>query len=194
MLFTLAESLAQMELHVAVDEADVGLVDEGQSATFNVDAYANRSFSAKVKQVRYAPQTLEGVVTYGAVLAVDNSDLALRPGMTVTADMTVKTLNDVLLIPNTALRFEPPVTGGKAKQANTGLVGSLFGRRPPSTDQKRKESAENARQRRVWILQDDIPQAVPVQIGVTDGKSTQLIKGDLAVGTELLIDAMTNAK
>lgn len=193
-LFTLAENLAQMELHVAVDEADVGLVEEGQQATFNVDAYANRPFSATVKQVRFAPQTLEGVVTYGAVLAVENTDLSLRPGMTATADMTVKTLNSVMLIPNAALRFEPPSAKEKEKKSSSGLVGSLFGGRPPSTDQKRKDTSENARQRRVWVLQDGRPQSIPVQIGATDGKVSQLVKGDIAVGTELLIDTITPPK
>jgi len=81
-LFTLAEDLRQMELHVDVDEADVGLVAAGQQATFSVDAYTDREFPALIKEVRFAPKTVEGVVTYETVLTVDNGDLALRPGMT----------------------------------------------------------------------------------------------------------------
>ncbi|MGD2171227.1 MAG: efflux RND transporter periplasmic adaptor subunit, partial [Gammaproteobacteria bacterium] len=87
-LFTLAENLAQMELHVAVDEADIGKVREKQSAVFTVDAYPDREFEARITQVRFAPQTIEGVVTYETLLAVENDDLALRPGMTATAVIT----------------------------------------------------------------------------------------------------------
>lgn len=107
-LFVLAENLAQMELHVAVDEADVGQVKEGQQASFGVDAYPNRHFPAVITQVRFAPQTVEGVVTYETVLRVDNSDLSLRPGMTATAEIITRQLNNILLAPNAALRFAPP--------------------------------------------------------------------------------------
>jgi HlyD family secretion protein len=100
----------------------------------------------------------------------------------------------VLLVPNTALRFEPPATDAKEKKSNGGLVSSLFGRRPPGADQKRKETTENARQRRVWVLQDGRPQSISVQIGATDGKFTQVIKGDLTAGVEVLIDTITASK
>ena len=106
-LFTLAEDLAKMELHVDVDEADVGQVRDGQQATFTVDAYPDRVFPAQITQVRYGSQSVEGVVTYLTVLNVDNSDLSLRPGMTATADIVVKELKNALLVPNAALRFAP---------------------------------------------------------------------------------------
>ena len=89
-LFTLAEDLTKMELHVDVDEADVGQVMEGQDAKFTVDAYVDRSFPAKITEVHFASQTVDGVVTYETVLWVDNSDLLLRPGMTATTDILVK--------------------------------------------------------------------------------------------------------
>ena len=111
-LFTLAEDLTQMELHVNVDEADVGKVQEGQEATFSVAAYPDRTFEARIIQARYGSSTTSGVVTYETVLKVDNPDLSLRPGMTATADITVKKVENAILIPSAALRFTPPVRTG----------------------------------------------------------------------------------
>ncbi len=107
-LFTLAENLSQMELQVDVDEADVGQVREGQSATFTVDAYPARKYPARITRVRFGSQTKEGVVSYQTVLAVNNDDLSLRPGMTATAEITTAQRDNVLLVPNAALRFTPP--------------------------------------------------------------------------------------
>ena len=98
-----------MELQVDVDEADVGQVRQGQEATFTVDAYPDRSFPARITQVRFGSQTVEGVVTYKTVLKVDNSGLALRPGMTATAVITVNKKENALLVSNAALRFAPTV-------------------------------------------------------------------------------------
>src|SRR3970040_1716504 len=120
-LFTIAESLAQMEVQVDVEEADVAQVKVGQQASFTVDGYPGRTFSAVVKQVRYGPETVQGVVTYKTLLSVDNSDLALRPGMTATANITVMRSADVMLVPNLALRFSPPVA-----EETTGTGGSLM--------------------------------------------------------------------
>ena len=106
-LFTIAEDLTQMELQVGVDEADVGQVQEGQEPAFTVDAYPDRRFKAKVEQLRFGAQTLEGVVTYEAVLEVDNAELLLRPGMTATAEITVKQVKEPCSCPNAALRFTP---------------------------------------------------------------------------------------
>lgn len=112
-LFTLAEDLGKMELHVNVDEADIGQVHEGQSAIFTVDAYPDRRFPARIIQTRYAPLTENNVVTYETLLTVDNSELLLRPGMTASAEIIVQTLKDALLVPNAALRFTPPDSLGK---------------------------------------------------------------------------------
>ena len=107
-LFTLAEDLTQMVLHVDVDEADVGKVHENQTATFTVDAYPDRTFPASITQVRFGSKTVAGVVTYETLLTVDNSDLLLRPGMTGTASIIIQKVDNALLVPNTALRFTPP--------------------------------------------------------------------------------------
>ena len=187
-LFTLAEDLTKMELHVDVDEADVGQVKEGQEATFAVDAHPNRTFPALIAQVRYGSQTVNGVVTYKTVLNVDNSDLSLRPGMTATADITVKKVENAILLPNAALRFAPLI---KEKEAasNGSLLSKLLPRRPRSSPEKRKDDTADNKQR-VWILRDKQLVAIAVMTGVSDGKMTEVISGDIEPGMELVVDTM----
>ena len=187
-LFTLAEDLAHMELHVAVDEADVGRIAEGQAAEFTVDAWPERAFPASITQVRFAPKTVEGVVTYETVLAVDNSDLALRPGMTATAVITAQELKDVVLIPNTALRFTPPQSEA-TQQRRRGAFGMLFPR-PPHRGQRRSNTARNNGQQ-VWVLRDGEPEAVAVKTGASDGRLTELRSDDIAPGQQVIIDTVT---
>ncbi len=189
-LFTIAEDLRKMELHVDVDEADVGQVKRGQKATFAVDAYPNRSFSAKVTEVRFSPKTVEGVVTYETLLAVDNSDLSLRPGMTATADIVVKRLKDALLVPNAALRFMPPTPRKSAKE-NRGLLGALLPHRPRRTvSEKRVTAFLKGGGRLVWTLRNGKPSGVPVSVGVTDGQMTEVVKGNIKPGMVLLTDVV----
>jgi HlyD family secretion protein len=186
-LFTLAEDLAQMELHVAVDEADVGRIGEGQAAVFTVDAWPERNFPANITQVRFAPRTVEGVVTYETVLAVDNSDLALRPGMTATAVITVQELKDAVLIPNAALRFTPPANGtGQPRQR--GAFGMIFPRPPMS---QRRSNVERNGAPRVWVLRAGKPEAVAVKTGASDGRFTELKSGDIKPGEQVVIDAVS---
>ena len=108
-LFTLAEDLKRMQLEANIDEADIGTVKLGQKANFTVDAFSGRNFPARIEAVEFYPETTDGVVTYKAILSVDNSDLALRPGMTATAQVTVQEISNALLVPNAALRYSPPV-------------------------------------------------------------------------------------
>jgi len=190
-LFVLAESLAQMELHVAVDEADVGQVKEGQDSTFTVDAYPNKTFPAKIVQVRSAPKTVEGVVTYETVLSVDNSDLLLRPGMTATADITVNKLEDVLLVPNAALRFTPPKPD-ESKGKSGGLVRQLVPHRPRH-DRQPSELLKRGEQR-VWVLRDKIPVAVSIEVGATDGRDTEVLSNNLEPGQAVLVGTVSKAK
>lgn len=183
-LFTLAEDLTQMELHVDVDEADVGQVRAGQTATFTVDAYPQRNFPAQVTLVRYGAQEIAGVITYKAVLQVDNAALLLRPGMTATADILVQRLDDALLVPNAALRFRPPASeGGDAE------VGGVLRRlmpRPPQTPARRGgDRAQNSEQA-VWVLRDRVPSEIPITVGLTDGRFTQVRSGALEPGMRLL--------
>lgn len=188
-LFTLAENLAQMELHVDVDEADVGSVAEGQTAEFTVDAYPARSFTARIEQVRFAPSSVEGVVTYETLLSVDNSDLLLRPGMTATAEILVQRLDDVLLVPNAALRFNPPKRPDQ-RRSGGGLVSMLLPR-PPQSQKPTRVAEQGAR---VWLLRDGTPASVSIETGASDGIWTQLVSGPLDAGTEVLVDFVSKGR
>lgn len=183
-LFTIAEDLRQMEVQVNVDEADVGKVREGQSATFSVDAYPERKFPARIRELRYAPETVQGVVTYKAVLTVDNGELLLRPGMTATAEIGVQDVAGALLVPNAALRFTPPAAEPKQTV-------SLLRRLLPGPPQFRAASHQEAAgpARAVWVLRDGVPSAVPVRVGASDGKRTEIVEGDLAEGQPVIVDS-----
>jgi HlyD family secretion protein len=189
-LFTLAEDLAQMDLHVNVDEADVGKVREGQGASFSVAAYPNRTFEARITQARYGSSTTSGVVTYETVLKVNNSDLSLRPGMTATADITVKKVENAILIPSAAVRFTPPVQ--EEKKTSGSLVSSLLPR-PPSSKQ-RNDSTINNREQRVYVLKNNQPSPVSITVGSTNGGVTEVIAGDIQPGMAVVVDVVTGAK
>ena len=183
-LFTIAEDLRQMELQVDVDEADVGKTMIGQKATFSVDAYPGRRFPAEISDIRFTPETLQGVVTYKALLNIDNSELLLRPGMTATAEIVVQEVKDALLMPNAALRFTP-LSDTEDKQTV-----SLLRRIIPSMPQFRpaSEPAKDGPDRTIWVLRDGVPAAVPVVVGVTDGRSTEIVEGDITSGGQVIID------
>lgn len=185
-LFKLAEDLTQMELQVDVDEADVGQVKENQDATFTVDAYPDQVFSARTTQVRYGSQTVDGVVTYKAVLKVDNSNLALRPGMTATASITVNKRENALLIANAALRFKPPQTQTGAKTGGSSLLFKILPHPPVSENVQRDDQSAKNKEQKVWTLRNGQLQAITVTKGLTDGKVTEVTSGELEPGTELI--------
>lgn len=187
-LFTLAEDLMRMRLSVAVDEADIGQVEVGQSATFTVDAYPGQRFSSRVVEIRSLPQTVDGVVTYETRLDVDNAKLLLRPGMTATADITVTEITGALLLPNAALRFEPPVTEDASAGQDQGLLRSLMPRPPGPRGQGAASTAAADGTRRVWILQDGVLTPVAVTLGVSDGLFTEVKGGALSVGSQVVVD------
>jgi len=191
-LFTLAENLAQMDLHVNVDEADVGKVQEGQEATFSVAAYPNRTFAARIIQARYGSSTTSGVVTYETVLKVGNPDLFLRPGMTATAEITVKKLANAILIPSGALRFTPPLQP-ETKTAG-GLVSALLPRPPRSGTQQRHDETDNKKQQRVWVWRNNRLASIPVTIGSTNGSLTEVVTGDIQAGMEIIVDVIIEGK
>jgi len=185
-LFTLAENLAQMKLEVNVDEADVGQVKDGQPASFSVDAWPGRQYPSKIIRVGFGALTTDGVVSYKTVLAVNNDDLTLRPGMTATAEITTQQRSNVLLVPNAALRFTPPVSQKKAPEKG-GLLASLMprfggGRRGLPLKKMDDKAAQ------LWTLQDK--QLVPVSVvfGVSDGTSTEIVSGDLAENMQIVTD------
>jgi HlyD family secretion protein len=194
-LFTIAEDLSHMKLHVAVDEADVGKVKEGQEAEFSVDAYPEQRFPARVAEVRFSPKTVEGVVTYETVLKVDNPKLILMPGMTATADIVVQKLINILLIPNMALRFTPPRSNQpRMKKKNRGMLGALLPRRRRPAVPEKKENSMMKNQRRIWTLRQGKPVSVTVTTGTTDGQMTEVLAGDITPGMELLTDIVAEEK
>jgi HlyD family secretion protein len=195
-LFTLAEDLAKMELHVDVDEADVGQVGAGQAAVFTVDAYPERSFPARITQVRYGSKTVDGVVTYETLLDVDNSDLSLRPGMTATANITVKEVADALLVANAALRFLPPdsQTNGDNRKGRRGgsVLSRLFPRpRHNAPTRKAANTKGSKKAQRVWLVRDGNLTPIGVSSGATDGVFTEITGGDLQPGQEVVVDSVT---
>lgn len=187
-LFTMAGDLREMELQVAVDEADVGKVQNGQQATFSVDAYPEESFPAEIQTVRYASETVANVVTYKAILTVDNSNLKLRPGMTATANIVVESIKDALLIPNAALRYSPPQ---QHASSGGGLMG-LF--RPPRMGRGGNRGGDSAGraagQRTVWILKNGTPVSERVETGSTDGQFTVVKSGNIQPDDALITDAI----
>lgn len=188
-LFTLAEDLRKMELQVDVDEADVGRVKEGQPATFTVDAWPGRRYDAKITRVGYGSKETDGVISYLTVLAVDNDDLSLRPGMTGTAEITTLTRDHVLLVPNAALRFNP--TNADAQPQRQRGIANLLMPRPPAP--VRRTPIQRGETPHVWILKDDAPERVDVKTGATDGKFTEISGGGLTAGSQVITEAAVAA-
>lgn len=192
-LLTLAQDLRRLKLDVAVDEADVGNVREGQSATFTVSAYPRRRYPATVGRVAYGATKTDNVVTYTATLDVANDDLSLRPGMTATATIRAAERNGVLLVPNTALRFTP--TDPAAAAPAGGGLASLFMPKAPTAGRKtvRLDSRPGG-QRQIWILRDGQPQALPVTVGISDGRFTEVSGEGLEEGLAVIVEQRSNGR
>ncbi len=185
-LFTIAEDLSKMELQVAIDEADMGVVSVGKKAMFSVEAFQGRTFPAEIAELRYAPQTVDGVVTYGAILSIDNADLLLRPGMTATAEILVDEVSNALLVPNSAFRFAPPIVE-KKPQTSGGLLGLIIPR-PPEKPAPAPVPAQDGT-RTLHILKDGMATPVQVKPGATDGQLTA-VTGEGLVEGALVITSM----
>lgn len=194
-LFTLAEDLTRMELHVDLDEADVGKVKQGQKAVFTVDAYPDRTFFAEITQVRYSAKTEGGVVTYETVLKVDNTSLLLRPGMTATADITVNRVDNAVVVPNSALRFAPR-TAVEETADRSSMLSKLMPR-PPMRARGASRDGRTDRagtvEQKVWMLKEGSPVPVTVTTGVTDGIMTEVVRG-VEPGAELVIGIASTKK
>jgi HlyD family secretion protein len=186
-LFVIAEDLRRMELRVDVDEADVGKIKIAHQATFNVDAYPERKFPAEIKDIRYGSEVVQGVVTYKAILSIDNSELLIRPGMTATAEIVVQHVSDALLVPNPALRFTPAATQGRGQQRS--FLQRLLPGRPPFRPPSKQQETDGAN-RTVWTLSNGVPAAIRVVIGATDGRRTEIIKGNIAADQGVIVDAV----
>lgn len=201
-LFVIAEDLSSMKLEVAIDEADVGSVKDGQDATFAVDAFPGRTFPARITRVdvgsNLSAQAASSssttstssstgqVISYAAELSVANPELQLRPGMTATAEIVTSRKENVLLVPNAALRFTPTASGGDA-QAKGGVTGALIPRRRRGNRPERTATLDRGATQTVYILgADGQPQAVSVQTGDTNGQVTEVTGGDLKRGQQVI--------
>lgn len=172
-LFVIAEDLRRLDLQVDIDEADVGSVREGDAATFAVEAWPGRNFSGVIREIRFAPKVIDGVVSYRALLDVDNSDMLLRPGMTATADIVVDEVDSTLSVPNAALRFS------LAAAAENGLFDTMM---PTSSIQ-----APDGASRTVWILRDGKPTEAEVTVGLSDGQRSQITSGSIEPGDAVIV-------
>ena len=189
-LFTLAKDLTQMDLIVSIDESDVADIKKGLDVTFTVDAYPNKIFKGKIKQVRLNPVDVNGVVTYETVVVVNNEELLLRPGMTATAQINTKQSLDKLMIPNTALRFKPKIQ--LEQKANT--MNLVQGPRRPQGENISKDLGKKELSP-IYILENNQPKRIMVKVLETDGKTTTVESNDLKVDDELIISQKSdNAK
>ena len=197
-IFTIAEDLAKMQVDTSVAEADVGRLEAGMAASFTVDAYPSQVFRGKVRQIRNAPQTVQNVVTYDAVIDVENPDFKLKPGMTANVTFVYAEKQDVLKVPNAALRFKPPATLLGDAGAKAGGAGGAGGGKPggaaaaPGAGGRaggRAEGAETPDRRTVWVLRQEVPVQVKIRTGISDGSFSEVVEGDLQPGEAVITDA-----
>jgi len=183
-LFTIAEDLSQLRLQVNVDEADVGRVKVGQKASFTVSAFPSRRFPANITRVSYGSTITDNVVTYVTQLDVANADLSLRPGMTATSTIVAVERQDVLLVPNTALRFMPTQPDATSAKSGGSILGSIMPRLP----RVRKSATGGGQAKQIWVLQGAAPVAINVTPGISDGRMTEILGGDLKEGMAVITD------
>ncbi len=199
-LFTLAEDLTQLRLEVNIDEADVGAVKVGQSASFTVSAYPARKYPANITRVAFGSTKTDNVVTYLTWLQVDNTDLSLRPGMTAAATITATERRDVLRVPNTALRFTPTqaangATGTGAAKGG-GILSKLLPRMPPSASRRNAGGAKGDsgdKVHQVWVLEAGVAVPVTVTTGISDGFMTEVAGDGLQAGMAVITDQLSAA-
>ena len=182
-LFLIALDLTKMQVDTNVSESDIGGITEGKDATFTVDAYPGVPFSGTIRQVRLAPINVQNVVTYNVVVGVDNKDLRLKPGMTANVSIVVAQRDNVLKVPNAALRFVPPKSEqselrhaeGRPNKAEGGgrVIPATAGAAPPRSVWKQGENGE--------LMQ------AAVQTGISDGSSTEVVSEDVAEGDQVIV-------
>ena len=190
-LFTLAKDLTNMDLVVSIDEADVADIKDGLDVTFTVDAYSNKEFKGKIKQVRLNPITTNGVVTYETVVSVDNNELLLKPGMTANAKIITKNVKDQLLIPNSALRFSPKTKEELKMSKKPPFSGPPnFDKTQAVNDNKSKDGLTS-----IYLLENGSPKELKVKILDSDSKQSSILSENLKVGDEVIISQKSqNAK
>jgi len=206
-LFTIANDLTQMQVIANIDQADIGMVEQAKSVKFSVDAFPGKDFDGKIQQMRINPQNVQNVVTYNVVIDVSNPEQKLKPGMTANLTITIDERNNVLKVPNSALRFTPQDASGQRSSAGAGGNSNGQGRRRQQGDNANGSSQQGSgnqsqfapasapvlagQTRLVWVLgQDGKPQSRRIKVGLTDGVATEVVEGDLNEG-DMVITGQT---
>jgi HlyD family secretion protein len=210
-LYTIANDLTQMQVIANIDQADIGLVEQAKSVKFSVDAFPGKDYDGKIRQMRLNPQNVQNVVTYNVVIDVSNPEQKLKPGMTANLTITIDERNNVLKVPNSALRFAPqdataqkpapttPGTGnsnsqGRRKQQTDNANGANSAASPQSGEARLTPPTSPVlagQTRLVWVLgADGKPQSRRIKVGLTDGAATEVVEGNLQEG-EMVITGQT---
>jgi HlyD family secretion protein len=195
-LFTIAEDLKRMQVKASIDEADIGKVAEGQTVQFTVDAYPDKLFAGRVKQIRLAPQIVQNVVSYDVIIEVANPDLLLKPGMTANVTILVDRREDVLKAPAAALRFRPAgdERSGRARKPDGAAAAGEEDRASASSERRDGPRAGTAHGPTIWILGDaGEPRPVRVEVGISDGMFTQIVSNQLEEGDSVIVSATGTA-
>jgi HlyD family secretion protein len=190
-LFVIAEDLRKMQVDTSVAEADVGKLQSDMKATFTVDAYPNQRFEGKVRQIRNSATTVQNVVTYDAVIDVQNPELKLRPGMTANVTFVYAQEQDALRTLNASLRFKPTpamLGQGREREGRGGSDRAQAQNTLTSTSQQRPRREEPSDRRMLWVLRGQRPVGVSVRTGITDGTHTAILDGELKEGDEVITD------
>jgi HlyD family secretion protein len=218
-LFTIAEDLSKMQVNTNVSEGDVGRLEQGMPAFFTVDAYPGQRFRGKISQIRNAATTVSNVVTYDAVIDVDNADLRLRPGMTANSTVTYADKKDVLAVPNAALRFRPPAEanvpktagsgesrrsrepgaasgqgGAGGQQGGAGGQGAAGGQGSAGEGRAERGEGKGSDAKSMWTLKDGVPVQVALKTGLSDGAYTEILNDDVKEGDIVIVDATVAGK
>jgi len=191
-IFTIAQDLAKMEVHTNVAESDIGRLKPGMRVSFTVDAYPGEPFRGSIRDIRNAPQVVQNVVTYDAVIDVANDDLKLKPGMTATVSVITDRRRDVLAIPNAALRFRPDSAGaGAGRESAAGNPEAQGGGRRNRDNggavNEGEVAAPEAPMRTIYVLVDGKPVPRQVTAGITDGRVTEITGGELKEGENVIV-------
>ena len=186
-LIKIAQDLSEMRIDSSFAEADIGKIREGQKVRFTVDAFPNRSFQGEVQQIRLNPTTQQNVVTYNVRVSLSNPEQILLPGMTAYVSIGVASRQNVLLVPNAALRFKPTdVTGNNGDRA----AAPPSGPKPASEgsgESKGKSRKRDSASGTVYIVEKDELKPVSVQTGITDNRNTEVLGGDLKEGDKVVV-------
>jgi HlyD family secretion protein len=201
-LFLIAEDLTKMQVDTSVAEADIGKLKAGMEATFTVDAFPAKVFKGSIRQIRNAPQTLQNVVTYDAVIDVANPNLELRPGMTANVVFIYDHRDSALRVPNAALRFKPPPEMARGPNGGGPPGGSKGERGPGGGGGEGRRSGqggprggqETPDKRTLWVLRGGKASPLRVKVGVTDGTNTEIETSDLNEGDRVITDVDTGGE